>query len=64
MLIAFNAGLGLYHEVPPGAWPELRVVANLAAGLLAAGLAVLLVARFVRNVSVLARLEPQFRPKR
>ena len=64
LLIAFNAGLGLYHEVPPGAWPELRVVANLTAGLLAAGLAVLLVARFVRNVSVLARLEPQFRPKR
>lgn len=60
ILIAWNAVLALYHELPAGVWPELRVVANLAAGLLAAGLAGVLIARFVRNVYVLARLEPQF----
>jgi phosphatidylglycerophosphate synthase len=64
LLIGLNAGLALYREVPAGVWPELRVMANVAAGLLAAAFAAALIARFVRNVSVLARLEPQFRPKR
>jgi archaetidylinositol phosphate synthase len=60
VLIGCNAVLALYHAVPAGGGPELQVVANLGAGVLAAGLAGLLVARFVHNVYVLARLEPQF----
>jgi archaetidylinositol phosphate synthase len=60
VLIGCNAVLALYHAVPAGGGPELQVVANLGAGALAAGLAGLLVARFVHNVYVLARLEPQF----
>jgi phosphatidylglycerophosphate synthase len=64
LLIGLNAGLALYREVPAGVWPELRVIANVAAGLLAAAFAAVLIARFVRNVYVLARLEPQVRPKR
>ncbi len=64
LLIGLNAVLALYREVPAGVWPDLRVTASLAAGLLAAGLATALIARFVRNVYVLARLEPQFGPKR
>ncbi len=60
LLMCLNALLALYREVPTGAWPELRVVANVGAGLLAVGLAAALVGRFVRNVYVLARLEPQF----
>jgi phosphatidylglycerophosphate synthase len=58
ILIAANAALALHQEVS-GAWPAIVTVANyVVAGLLLAMLG-LLVARFVRNVQVLARLEPQ-----
>lgn len=58
ILIAANAALAL-HLATGGAWHAIVTVANyVAVGLLLA-MATLLVGRFVRNVQVLARLEPQ-----
>jgi archaetidylinositol phosphate synthase len=61
ILIAANTALALSREVPPPAWPTLASVENVVAALLGVALLGLLVARFVRNVYVLARLEPQFK---
>jgi phosphatidylglycerophosphate synthase len=63
LLIAFNTALALYREVPGTELPTLLSAENVAAAVLLAGLAGLLIARFVRNVYMLARLEPQFRRK-
>lgn len=62
ILIALNSVLALYHGLP--SWPVVQVIANGAAALLLAGLVGVLVARFARNVYVLARMEPQFRSRK
>jgi phosphatidylglycerophosphate synthase len=59
ILIAANTALALYREVPGAAWPTLVTVANVVVALLLLAMLGLLVARFARNVAVLARLEPQ-----
>jgi len=61
VLIGLNTALALYREVPEGAWTALTSVENVVTALLVVGLLGLLVARFARNVSVLAKLEPQFK---
>jgi len=59
LLIAANTGLALYREVPGSAWPTIVTIANAVVGVLLLVMLGLLVARFARNVAVLARLEPQ-----
>ena len=61
MLIGLNTALALYREVPESTWTALTSVENVVTALLVVGLLGLLVARFARNVSVLAKLEPQFK---
>ena len=59
IMIVANVALALHRELPGVAWPSIAVVTNgVVAGLLV-GMLGLLVARFVRNVQMLARLEPQ-----
>ena len=60
ILIGLNAALALRREVPPGVWPEVTPVANAVVIVVLAALCGVLVARFARNVYVLARMEPQF----
>jgi phosphatidylglycerophosphate synthase len=59
LLVLGNAALALHREVPGSAWPAVVTVANAVVATLLAAMLALLVARFARNVSVLARLEPQ-----
>ena len=61
VLIGLTAALALSREVPRSAWSALASVGNVVAALLGAVLLALLVARFARNVRILARLEPQFK---
>jgi len=63
VLIGLNSALALYREVPATTWSVLTSTENVVAAVLVAGLLGLLVARFARNVYVLARMEPQFRSK-
>ncbi|HKW42422.1 MAG TPA: CDP-alcohol phosphatidyltransferase family protein [Gemmatimonadales bacterium] len=64
LLIALNAALALYRQIPEPALPTLLTVENIAAALLLGGLGSVLIARFARNVYVLARMEPQFGTKK
>lgn len=59
ILVAANTALALYREVPGSAWPTIVTIANAAVAVLLVTMLGLLVARFARNVRVLARLEPQ-----
>ena len=59
VLIGLNSALALYREVPATTWSVLTSTENVVAAVLVAGLLGLLVARFARNVYVLARMEPQ-----
>ena len=59
LLIAANTGLALHREVPGSAWPTIATIANAVVALLLLVMVGLLVARFARNVALLARLEPQ-----
>ena len=61
LMIVLNTVLAVSHEVPRTAWSVLASVGNVVAVALAAALLALLVARFARNVHVLARMEPQFK---
>ena len=61
VLIGLTAALALSREVPRSAWSTLASVGNVVAAFLGAVLLALLVARFARNVHILARLEPQFK---
>jgi phosphatidylglycerophosphate synthase len=58
MLVAANTVLALSVEVP-AEWPALFTVRSGVVALLLVGMLALIVARFARNVRVLARLEPQ-----
>lgn len=64
ILIALNTLLALYREVPVGELPTLLSVENVTVALLLAALAGLLIARFARNVYLLARMEPQLGKKK
>jgi phosphatidylglycerophosphate synthase len=59
LMVLANTALALHHRAPGSLWPNPAAVANW--GLIILGLVMLglLVARFVRNVYTLARLEPQ-----
>ena len=59
ILVGANTALALYREVPGAAWPTIVTVANGVVAVLLLVMLGLLVVRFARNVSVLARLEPQ-----
>jgi phosphatidylglycerophosphate synthase len=59
ILIGANTALALSREVPAAAWTTFVTVTNVVVAVLLVAMLGLLVARFARNVAVLARLEPQ-----
>ena len=63
-LIVLNSVVALYREAPTEAAVALSSTENVVVALLLGGLVSVLIARFARNVSTLARMEPQFKSKR